>query len=166
MSLKLKLNNKRLGFTFIEMLVTLTILSILASIALPYSHLVITRNKEYELRSVLRGVRNAIDEFHQDWKFGKVSRLDDAASEDGYPVSLMILVEGVEKNGIQGGMKRYLRRLPRDPFASEDLSLEEHWKIRGYQDDVDSLLWSGSDVYDIHSQSEKQALDGTHYNEW
>jgi general secretion pathway protein G len=154
------------GFTLMELLVTLTILSILASAALPYVEVVVTRTKELELHSTLREIRIAIDNFHEDWQNGKISKTNRNASEDGYPITLQILVEGIESSDVKGGKRRYLRRIPNDPFFAADKRPEDNWILRGYQDDIDATIWSGKDVYDIHSGSDKLALDGSHYHDW
>jgi len=154
------------GFTLVELLVTLTILSILAAAALPFVETIVIRNKELELHRVLREVRTAIDNFHEDWANGKISKTDSAASEDGYPQTLQVLVDGIQTGSAKGGKHRYLRRIPRDPFAATDKSPEEGWVIRGYQDEVDTSSWNKKDVYDIHSLNDKLALDGTHYHDW
>src|SRR5215813_2131074 len=85
-----------LGLTLIELLVTLVILSILAAAALPDAEVTVRREKEIELRRALRDVRTAIDAFYDDWKGGKISRTSTAASEDGYPRTLQILVDGAD----------------------------------------------------------------------
>ncbi len=154
------------GFTLVELLVTLTILSILAAAALPFAETIVTRNKELELHQVLREVRIAIDGFHEDWVNGRISKTNPGTSEDGYPRTLQTLVEGVESSDAKGGKRRYLRRIPRDPFVVPDKPPEESWTIRGYQDDVDTTIWGGRDVYDIHSESERIAFDGTRYRDW
>lgn len=155
------------GFTLIELLVTLTILSILATVALPFVEVTVTRTKELELHSALREVRTAIDNFHEDWVNGKISKTNTSVSEDGYPVTLQVLVEGVERSIAKGGKSRYLRRIPRDPFSvKESLDPKDNWAIRGYQDELTSSVWGGHDVYDIHSMSDKVALDGTQYKDW
>jgi general secretion pathway protein G len=40
------------------------------------------------------------------------------------------------------------------------------WGLRSYFDEPDSDTWGGEDVYDVHSKSEKQALDGSYYKDW
>lgn len=154
------------GLTLMELLVTLVILSILAAAALPYAEVTIRRNKELELRAALREVRTAIDRFHDDWLNGKIAKLDGGASEDGFPKTLDVLIEGVEVAGAKGGKARYLRRVPEDPFGEPDKPAPEQWVLRGYQDDRDAMTWNGKDVYDIRSASDREALDGTKYKDW
>jgi general secretion pathway protein G len=155
-----------LGLTLVELLVTLVILSILAAAALPYAEVAVRREKELELRRALREVRGAIDGFYEDWKGGKISRLSSQASEDGYPKTLQVLVEGADTGDAKGSRRRYLRRIPRDPFAEGARAPAEHWVLRGYQDAADSLIWGGRDVYDVRSAAEGTALDGSRYKEW
>lgn len=154
------------GVTFIELLVTLVILSILAAAALPYAEITVRRNKEIELRQALRDIRGAIDRFHVDWETAKISKLDNAVSEDGYPKTLQILVEGVGSSQAKGGKIKYLRRIPRDPFAAQEKPPYDQWVLRGYQDAIDSSTWGGQDVYDVHSASTRKAIDGTLYRDW
>ena len=154
------------GLTLLELLVTLTILSIMAAMALPYAEMTITRGNEMELRRSLRDIRTAIDRFHEDWRYARISRTDDSVSDDGYPKSLDVLVNGVERSGAKGDKSYYLRSIPRDPFASSQLAASEHWRLRGYQDAPDSDIWNATDVYDVHSMSERTAIDGSNYREW
>ncbi|MGL6041527.1 MAG: type II secretion system protein, partial [Deefgea sp.] len=49
------------GFTLIELMVTLTILAVLATVALPLSQVAATRNREDELRRGLWQIRNGLD---------------------------------------------------------------------------------------------------------
>lgn len=155
------------GLTLIELLVTLAILSILAAAALPYAELTVRRDHELELRSSLREVRTAIDAFHEDWVDGRITHTDDTSSADGYPKTLQVLVEGVDTGKAAGGKRRYLRRVPRDPFAADPTEKPaDQWVLRGYQDDPDALGWDGKDVYDIRSASDGTAIDGTHYRDW
>lgn len=155
------------GLTLIELLVTLAILSILAAAALPYAQLTIQRERELELRQSLREVRSAIDAFHEDWRAGRLSQAEQVASADGYPRTLQVLVDGADAGRAAGGRRRYLRRIPRDPMAdSPTAPAATQWVLRGYQDAPDALSWNGSDVYDIHSASSAQAIDGSHYRDW
>jgi len=155
-----------LGLTLIELLVTLVILSILAAAALPYAEVTVRREKEIELRRALRDVRTAIDAFYDDWKGGKISRTSTAASEDGYPRTLQILVDGADTGDAKGNRRKYLRRVPRDPFADQSKPPAEQWVLRAYRDAPASIMWGGTDVYDIRSTSGGTALDGTSYREW
>lgn len=154
------------GLTLIELLVTLVIVSILAGAALPFAETVTKREKEIELRRALRDVRSALDKFNEDWQAGRIPRTSEGVSEDGYPRSLHILVAGIDSGDARGGKLKYLRRVPRDPFGDEKLEPEQQWVLRGYQDDVNSIVWGKKDVYDIRSASEAIALDGTPVREW
>lgn len=153
------------GFSLVEMLVSLTILGILASVAIPFAEVAVVRQKEYELRENLRTVREALDEFYSDWQGEIISRNDEGSSRSGYPITLSILVEGVPLKNSQD-IKKYLRRIPRDPFNEDVTNAEEHWALRSSQDDPDSTLWGGEDVFDIRSKSDRVALDGSDYRDW
>lgn len=154
------------GLTLVELLVTLVILSILAAAALPYAETTVRREKELELRRALRDVRGAIDAFNEDWKSGRISRAASAASDDGYPKSLQVLVEGADAGDAKGGKRKYLRRVPRDPFADPARPNAEHWVLLGYQDSADTIVWGGRDVYDVRSAAQGGALDGSRYRDW
>lgn len=157
---------KQPGLTLVELLVTLVILSILASAALPYAEITIRREKELELRHALRAVRSAIDEFHADWKAGRIPRQSDAASEHGYPKTLAVLTAGVDLGTASGERRRYLRRVPRDPFGDPQVEPERQWLLNAYADRPDAKIWGGVDVYDLRSQSGAKAIDGTAYRDW
>ncbi|MDT3706335.1 MAG: type II secretion system protein [Thiobacillus sp.] len=155
------------GLSLIELLVTLVIVSILAAAALPYAEATVRREKELELRRALRDIRSAIDQFHDDWQAGRMAKSTDGASDDGYPHTLRVLVEGVDKGDAKGGKRRYLRRIPHDPLAADPkLDPELQWVLRGYQDETDAIVWGRKDVYDLKSGSEATALDGTRYRDW
>ena len=150
--------NKNCGFTLIEMMATLAIISILATGIIPLSQVVYKRTKELELRNYLRVIRTALDEHKKlvDQKLIPVS-----ATASGYPENLEILVTGVDLKTATGEKKKFLRRVPKDPMIKEG-----EWGLRSYADDPDSTIWGGQDVYDIYSLSDKQALDGTYYRDW
>jgi general secretion pathway protein G len=144
------------GFTLIEMLVTLAILALLASLALPLSELSVQRAKERELRQALRMVRGAIDDYKQAVDANRIARPADAS---GYPPTLEVLVEGVKDAKDPKGAKIYfLRRIPRDPFGGD-------WGLRSYASPPDDPQ-PGKDVYDVYSKSEGTGLDGVPYREW
>ncbi|MFQ5455600.1 MAG: type II secretion system protein [Nitrospirota bacterium] len=151
------------GFTLIELLITIAIMFILTSVAMPITRVTIKRAREIELRRDLRMIRDAIDQFKKDWDERKISHLESGiANEDtGYPKELEILVEDVPTGDVKGSIKKYLRRIPVDPMTNST-----EWGLRCYRDEPDSSIWCGEDVYDVYTTSEKTALDGTQYNEW
>ncbi len=157
---------KQCGVTLMELLVTLVILSILAAAAIPYAEMTVKRSNELELRRALREVRTAIDRFHEDWETGKISKLGEGVSEDGYPKTLEVLVKGVETAQAKGGRVKYLRRIPEDPFGERGKPPMEQWVLVGYQDEPDSDQWGGKDVYSVRTSSEKTAIDGSTYKDW
>ncbi|MHB8094042.1 MAG: type II secretion system protein [Candidatus Aminicenantales bacterium] len=153
----------RKGFTLIEMIVTLTLLAILATAAMPVARTAIQRDKETDLRRALREVRTALDAYK---KLADEKKFDAEEDSEGYPPDLETLVNGVEvKDNEQGGagrkIVRFLRRIPKDPMTD---SLE--WGLRSYQDDPDADDWGGENVFDIHTRSEAKALDGSRYRDW
>jgi len=111
-------------------------------------------------------VRTAIDAFHQDWRDGKISKLSGAASPDGYPKTLAVLVQGVELGNINKTKRYYLRRIPQNPFALARADISEHWIYRSYQDSPDNVFWGGQDVYDLRARSDGIAIDGSRYDQW
>ena len=153
------------GMTLLELLITMVVLSILAAAALPYAEMTMVRGKELELRRSLREMRTAIDRFHEDWASGKISRFSPAASEDGYPKTLNVLVDGVDLSLAKGGKVKYLRRIPEDPFVSGS-EASNRWRLRSYQEEKDALTWGGKDVYDVRSSSDRTAIDGSRYRDW
>jgi len=165
------------GVTLIELLVTLVIMFILASVALPIAKVSVKRSQELELRHTLRTVRTAIDTFQQDWardgtvRTGKlcvenVTSCQESTGVTGYPKTLDTLLK-VELTGEkaqlgeQSDIKRYLRTIPIDPMTETT-----KWGLRCYQDEPDESRWCGEDVFDIYTTSDKKAIDGTPYREW
>lgn len=150
--------NNQAGVTFIEMIATLTIISILATGILPLSQVVYKRTQEMELRNNLRIIRRALDA-HKTLVDDKVIPVEPGAS--GYPESLEILVEGVDLKTATSEKRKFLRRVPKDPMVNDG-----QWGLRSYADDSQSSIWGGQDVYDVYSLSDKQAIDGSYYKEW
>lgn len=154
------------GFTLIELMVTMVILSIMASVAIPYAELSVTRSNEYQLKYSLRELRSAIDHFHADWQAEYIPQDEAIASPDGYPRNLEILVNGVDDAVTVSAKRYYLRRIPKNPFVDPTQPVREHWLLRSYQDAPDAIFWGGQDVYDIIPNTDKMAIDGTYYKTW
>ena len=145
-------------------MVTVTVLAILASVALPMAEVVSQRNKEQDLRLALRQIRTAIDEYKQAADEGRIIKSID---QSGYPPTLLVLVEGVKDVKSPDGKNIYfLRRVPRDPMVDDvDAVPEDTWGLRSYESPPDDPQ-SGKDVFDIYSLSEDKGLNGTAYREW
>lgn len=156
------------GFTLIEMIMVLLIVSVLAALAAPVMAKRVTREKEFALRAALREVRTAIDRFHADWEEAKgAGGFAKAASPDGYPLSFDVLRDGVDAGSAGGRKRRYLREVPRNPFVPAAAPIEQHWHLIAYQDDPKSKKQlTGKDIYDLRSAKEGEALDGTRIEEW
>tara|TARA_B100000029_G_scaffold392018_2_gene388986 strand:+ start:1502 stop:1999 length:498 start_codon:yes stop_codon:yes gene_type:complete len=153
---------KSRGYSFVELLVVSAILLILASAIAPLSSITMQRQRESELRRSLRELRTAIDDYKDAVDLGLIAGTDIDPSNAGYPPNLDVLVEGVETTDEDnGGRLRFLRRIPIDPMTK---TME--WGLRSYQDDPDSTLWGGDNIYDVYTTSRGAALDGTFYREW
>jgi len=141
----------------------MAILAVLASAVIPMAEVAATRSKELELRRALREIRTAIDNYKADYdKAVEDKKIIPSLNETGYPESLEVLVEGSDWGGMYDYKRKYLRRIPKDPFDQYD----EGWGMRSYKDDPDTTFYSGEDLYDVYSQSTRLALDGTAYNTW
>jgi general secretion pathway protein G len=149
---------RRSGYTMVELVLVSTVLVILAAVALPTSKYTVRRAKEMELRSSLREMRNAIDEFK---RYSDAGLIAVERGTDGYPGELELLVEGVDLVGQIDKQVRFLRRIPRDPMTGE-----YEWGLRSYQDEFDSDSWGGENVFDVYSLSEGVGLNGLPYREW
>jgi general secretion pathway protein G len=152
------------GFTLIELVVTVAIVAVLASIALPFNELVVQRSKEQDLRRSLREMRDAIDAYKQASDEG---RLQKRVGDSGYPRKLEDLVAGVEDQKNPKKERIYfLRRLPRDPFAIDStLGPAETWGKRSYASPPDDPR-EGDDVFDVFSLATGTGINGRPYKEW
>jgi len=154
------------GFTLIEMVVTLALVGILASTALPLYEVTVTRQKEAELRLALRSIRNALDAYKTAADSGQIVK---GAMDTGYPPSLEILVNGVEvPNAPTGTPPRiyFLRHVPVDPFAPDPTqSPDQQWATRSYASLPDDPQ-PGADVFDVASRSPRVGSNGVPYRLW
>ena len=180
------------GLTLIELILTCGILLILSSAAIPLFRMTVQHRKEAELRYDLREMRTAIDRYKDD---ADKNLIRTEVGSENYPPDLQTLVDGVTistpgggvggisaaalaaGSGTPGGLPstagigqgmsdtpskvRYLRKIPVDPMTGK-----ADWGMRSVQDDTDATSWGGTDVFDVFSQSQATAIDGTKYSDW
>jgi len=128
--------SRRIGFSLIEILIVVSIIGILVSIAIPIYQKSILRTRESVLRNNLYTIRTVLDEYTYD--------------KQRAPQSLQDLVtEG------------YLRDVPMDPMMGDNTS----WKIE-MEDAMRSVSQTEPGIFDVHSSSDKKSLEGTPYSEW
>ena len=126
----------RFGFTLIELMIAMAVISILVSAAVPLYNKALMRSKETILRQNLFTLRTVIDEFTYDK--GKA------------PQTLEDLVTA-----------GYLRKIPVDPATGSDRS----WQII-MEDASNTVNQSEPGIFDVRSGSDKISLEGTPYSEW
>jgi general secretion pathway protein G len=152
------------GFTLIELVITLAIVAVLASVALPLADLTVQRTREHELSRALRDIREGIDAYRQASDEGRVLK---KAGESGYPHKLEELVEGVvDLKSPKKERIYFLRRIPRDPFSTDaQLPAAETWGKRSYASSPDEPK-EGEDVFDVYTREAGKGINGRPYREW
>ena len=152
------------GFTLIELVVVIAIVSLLATVAVPLGKMATQRVKESELRAALRELRTGIDAYKRAADEGRIIV---EVNTSGYPPTLNALIEGVEDARDPNKSKIYImRRLPRDPLYPDSAAPPaETWGLRSYKSPPDDPQ-PGDDVFDIHSLATGVGLNGVPYREW
>ncbi len=149
--------NKNLGFTLIELVVTVAIVALLASIAAPLAEVTVERGREQNLRHALRELREAIDAYKKASDDGIIARKSD---QSGYPPSLQALVDGVPDQRRPDAPKIFfLRKVPSDPVSGGE------WGLRSYASPA-AAPQPGQDVFDVYSRAEGAGLNGIPYKDW
>lgn len=143
------------GLTLVELIVSITLMSILAAASVPLIRVTMKREKERELRRDLWEMRDAIDRY-KDMADG--NKIQVKLGSEGYPPDLETLVKGAD---IGGRKFRFLRRIPVDPMTGH-----AEWGMRSMQDDPNSDSFGGQNVFDVYSKSEGTAIDGSKYKDW
>jgi general secretion pathway protein G len=124
------------GFTIIELLVVMSLIAILSTIAMTQYRQSVVYTKESVLKDDLFKMRDAIDQYYAD--------------KNTYPPALDDLVTG-----------GYIRALPKDPFTNSTTSWQA---IPGEPDPANPSTVPG--IYDVKSGAEGAAIDGTNYSDW
>lgn len=159
------------GFSLIELIVTVAIVAILGSVAMPMLKVSVQRSKETELRANLRQIREALDAYKKAYDEGRIELKN--IEKTGYPPNLEVLVEGIEDKTVPDGKKklRFLRKIPIDPMrprddsTTNDLADSEGWGLRSYASEPDNPT-AGEDVYDVYSLSPLTGTNGIPYANW
>jgi general secretion pathway protein G len=152
---KLRFRGSEAGLSLVELIVTVAILSVLASAAIPITRFERKRQNERELRYDLWSMRAAIDRYKDAAdRNAFITKVDSM----NYPPDLQTLVDGVD---VQGKKVKFLRRIPVDPMTGKD-----EWGMRSMQDDPKSDSFGGQNLFDVYSKSTGTALDGTKYADW
>lgn len=157
------MNTPHKGFSLVELLAVVAIVSMLASIGLPLMELAHRRTQEEDLRRALREIRGALDQYKRLVDTGRIAQ---AAGGSGYPPNLDVLTQGIDDAQSPRRTSVYLmRQLPRDPMAPTEVRAADTWRLRSYDSPPDDPR-PGNDVFDVHSGSAAVGLNGVPYSQW
>jgi general secretion pathway protein G len=124
------------GFTLIELMIVMAIITTLAGIGAALYTNSLTRSKEAVLKEDLFRMRDAIDQYYAD--------------KNKYPPSLDALVA-----------EKYLRAIPVDPITNS----ADTWQTTTAEPDLSNPAGDVG-IFDVKSGSDRMALDGTNYADW
>lgn len=145
------------GFSFIELVIVLSVLGVMAGLLFPLAEMTVIRHKEVGLKQALRDIRGALD----DYQLAAQSGLFDSPTESGYPPRLEELTERHNADG-----RVFLREIPPDPFyAGPAGSAADTWLTRTYQSPPDASR-QGQDIFDVFSSSDRLGSNGLPYAQW
>lgn len=128
--------SRRKGYTLIELIIVMAIISILVAIAVPLYQKSLLRTKESLLKNNLFTLRTVIDEYTFD-KQKAPQTLDDLVNEG------------------------YLRAVPLDPITGNNQS----WRVI-MEDSITSVNQTQPGIYDVRSGADAKSLEGTSYSDW
>ena len=124
------------GFTLVELLIVISLISILAAMGLVQYRNSVVSAREATLKTDLFRMRDAIDQYYAD--------------KTKYPSSLDSLVS-----------EGYLRKIPEDPITKSS----DTWQTVPAEPDPNNPA-AEAGVYDVKSGAQGTALDGSSYSEW
>ena len=152
------------GYSLIELVVVMAVLAVLATMAAPLSEMVVQRERERELRRALWEIRDALDAYSAAREAGAIGG---PAGASPWPPDLMTLTRAYsdERPSRRGESLRFLRRVPRDPFADPALPAEATWGLRSHASEADRPR-PGADVFDVYSLSSRTGLNGVALRQW
>jgi general secretion pathway protein G len=143
-SIKSKHSSGCRGFTLIELMIVVSIIGILAAIAVPNYQWSVIKAKEAVLREALYNFRTTLDQFYAD--------------QGKYPESIDELKT-----------KQYMRDIPKDPFTGKNdtwVTVDPPASPPSQGGSISPAPTDPGKVYDVHSGSNLVGTTGTPYNEW
>ena len=135
-SSRVRAASRHAGFTVIELLVVVSIIVILAGMAMAQYRNSVTRAQESVLRTDLFRMRDALDQYYAD-------------KQQYAPALDALVTEG------------YLRQIPKDPFTE---SVDTWQTVLAEPDPSNPSAEPG--IYNVKSGSDRTAFDGTRYADW